>query len=60
MADRAKALVEKLKGKAPEYSSGTNIEINGQVDPDLPIVTMYLTFFDPPILFRNLVASDIG
>lgn len=53
-AETARARVEKLQGKAKDVGDD-ELSLG-----DLPKVTMRLTFFDPPTLFRNLVASDIG
>ncbi|KAK3896551.1 hypothetical protein C8A05DRAFT_39905, partial [Staphylotrichum tortipilum] len=54
VAQQAKARAEKLQAKA---KANTDEELQSC---DLPRVTMRLTFFDPPTMFKNIVASDIG
>ncbi|KAI1747760.1 hypothetical protein F4782DRAFT_535125 [Xylaria castorea] len=49
-----------LKGKGKGKAEAKKPLVRAQDIKDLPVVTMMLTFFDPPSVFKNYIAFDIG
>lgn len=64
--ERAKLEAYKAKVKEAQQAAealgqgrGRRSKVNVEFGQDLPSLVMKLTFFDPPSLFKNIIASDI-